>query len=89
MAKAQEVAENLQTKLAKDQLQTIVERVERLDEERKSLSDDIREVFAEAKGNGFDVAALKALVRLRKQDADERAQAETTLELYMQALGMI
>ena len=77
------------TSFAKDQLRAIVERVERLEEERKTFSDDIRDVYAEAKGNGFDVKALRAIVRLRKQDANERAEEETILETYMQALGML
>jgi uncharacterized protein (UPF0335 family) len=77
------------TKFAKDQLKAIVERIERLEEEKKTLSDDIREVYSEAKGNGFDVRAIRQVVRLRKQDAHERAEAETILETYLQALGML
>ena len=74
---------------AKDQLKAIIERIERLEEEKKTISDDIRDVYAEAKGNGFDVKALRTIVRLRKQDANERAEQETILETYMQALGML
>lgn len=74
---------------ARDQLRAIVERVERLEEERKAISDDIRDVYAEAKGNGFDVKALRTIVRMRKQDANERAEQETILETYMTALGML
>jgi uncharacterized protein (UPF0335 family) len=77
------------TKFAKDQLKAIVERIERLEEEKKTISDDIRDVYAEAKGNGYDVKALRAVVRMRKQDANERAEQETILETYMQALGML
>jgi uncharacterized protein (UPF0335 family) len=77
------------TKFAKEQLKAIVERVERLAEEQKTIGDDIRDVYAEAKGNGFDVTALKTIIRLRKQDANERAEKETILETYMQALGML
>ncbi len=77
------------TKFAKDQLKTIIARVERLEEEKKTISDDIRDVYAEAKGNGFDIKALRTIVRLRKQDANERAEQETILETYMQALGML
>jgi uncharacterized protein (UPF0335 family) len=77
------------TKFAKDQLKAIVERIERLEEEKKTIADDIRDVYAEAKGNGFDVTALRTIVRLRKQDANERAEQETILETYMQALGML
>ena len=77
------------TKFAKDQLKAIIERIERLEEEKKTISDDIRDVYAEAKGNGFDVKALRTIVRMRKQDANERAEEETILETYMQALGML
>lgn len=77
------------TKFAKDQLKAIVERVERLEEEKKTIGDDIRDVYAEAKGNGYDVTAIKTIVRLRKVDANERAEAETILETYMQAMGML
>jgi len=77
------------TRFAKDQLKSIIERIERLEEEKKQTSDDIKDVYAEAKGNGFDVKALRTIVRLRKQDPNERAEAETILETYMQALGML
>ncbi len=77
------------TRFAKDQLKAIIERIERLEEEKKAISDDIKDVFAEAKGNGFDVKALRTIIRMRKQDADERQEQETILETYMQALGMI
>ena len=83
------VTEEPATKFAKDQLKSVIERVERLKEEKKTISDDIRDVYAEAKGNGFDVKALRTIVRLRKQDANERAEQETILETYMQALGML
>ena len=66
-----------------------MERVERLEEEKKTISDDIRDVYAEAKANGFDVKALRTIVRLRKQDADERKEHEAILETYMHALGML
>ena len=77
------------TRFAKDQLKAIIERIERLEEEKKATSDDIRDVYAEAKGNGYDVKALRTIVRMRKQDANERAEEETILETYMQALGML
>lgn len=77
------------TRFAKDQLKSIIERIERLEEEKKTMSDDIRDVYAEAKGNGFDVKALRTIVKLRKQDPSDRAEAETILETYMQALGML
>ena len=76
-------------RFAKDQLKAIIERIERLEEEKKTISDDIRDVYAEAKGNGYDVKALRTIVRMRKQDANERAEQETILETYMQALGML
>lgn len=88
MARANE-AEAPSIKFAKDQLKAVIERIERLEEEKKTLGDDIRDVYTEAKGNGFDIAAIRAIVRLRKQDANERAEAETILETYMQALGML
>ena len=77
------------TRSAKDHLKAFVERIERLEEEKKTIADDIRDVYAEAKGNGFDVKALRTIVRLRKQDADERREQETILETYMHALGML
>lgn len=77
------------TRFAKDQLRAIIERIERLEEEKKAISDDIRDVYAEAKGNGYEVKSLREIVRMRKQDADERREHETILETYMQALGMI
>ena len=76
-------------KFAKDQLKSIIERIERLEEEKKAISEDIRDVYAESKGNGFDVKVLRMIVRMRKQDANERQEQETILETYMQALGMI
>jgi uncharacterized protein (UPF0335 family) len=85
----EQLRETPATRFAKDQLKAIIERVERLDEERKTISDDIRDVYAEAKGNGFDVKALRTIVRLRKQDANKRAEHETILETYMLALGML
>ena len=77
------------TRFAKDQLKAIIERVERLEEEKKALADDIKDVYAEAKANGFEVKALRTIVRLRKQDVDERKEQDAILDLYMQALGMI
>jgi uncharacterized protein (UPF0335 family) len=76
-------------KFAKEQLRSIIERVERMEEEKKAIADDIRDIYVEAKGNGMDVKALRAIVRMRKQDPNERAEAETILETYMHALGML
>ncbi len=76
------------TRFAKDQLKAVIERIERLEEEKKATSDDIRDVYAEAKGNGFDVKALRSIVRLRKLDTDERREQQEVLDTYMHALGM-
>lgn len=73
---------------SKEQLKAIIERIERLEEEKKTISDDIRDVYAEGKGNGFDVKALRQIVRLRKLDAASREEADTILHTYMRALGM-
>ena len=72
-----------------DQLKSIVERIERLEEEKKTISDDIKEVFAEAKGTGFDTKAMRTIIRLRKKDQAERQEEETILDLYKAALGMV
>lgn len=74
---------------AKDQLKAIVERIERLESEKKTISDDIKDVYGEARGNGYDVKALRTIIRMRKQDANERAEQETILDTYLQALGML
>lgn len=73
---------------AKDRLRSFVERVERLEEEKKALSDDIKEVYAEAKGEGFDVKIMRQVVRLRKMDKADFQEAEAMLDLYLSALGM-
>ena len=74
--------------VAGDRLRTIIERVERLEEEKKALSDDVREVFSEAKGAGFDVKVIRQVVRLRKMDATDRSEMEQVLNVYKRALGM-
>ena len=74
--------------VAKEQLRSVVERVERLEEEKKAIADDIKDVYAEAKANGFDTKVLKKVVSLRKQDASERAEQEMVLDTYLDALGM-
>jgi len=74
--------------IARDQLRSIIERIERLEEEKKTIADDIKEVYGEAKGNGFDVKTLRQIVRLRKQDREERAESEAMLDMYLHALGM-
>lgn len=70
-------------------LRAFIERVERLEEEKRALADDIKDVFAEAKGNGFDTKIMRKIVALRRQDADERKEQEAILDLYMNALGML
>ena len=89
MATSAAVTEAPATKFAKDQLKAIIERIERLEEEKKTISDDIRDVYAEAKGTGYDVKSLRVVVRLRKQDVNERKEQEAILETYMHALGML
>jgi len=75
--------------VAKEQLRSIVERIERLEEEKKAIADDIRDVYAEAKGNGFDTKVLRQVIGLRKKDSTERQEQEAVRDLYMSALGMI
>ena len=75
--------------IAAGQLRSFIERIERLEEEKKGISDDIRDVFAEAKGNGFDTKIMRQVIRLRKQEPNERQEAEAILDLYMHALGMV
>ena len=74
--------------VAGDRLRTIIERIERLEEEKKALSNDVREVFSEAKGAGFDVKVIRQVVRLRKMDATDRSEMEQVLDVYKRALGM-
>ena len=74
--------------VAGDRLRTIIERIERLEEEKKALADDIREVYSEAKGAGFDVKVIRQVVRLRKMDATDRSEMEQILDVYKRALGM-
>ncbi|MBA4222593.1 DUF2312 domain-containing protein [Bosea sp. CCNWLW174] len=73
--------------VAGDQLKSIVQRIERLEEEKKTIADDIKEVYAEAKGNGYDVKVLRKVIALRKRDLDERKEEEAILDLYLQAVG--
>lgn len=75
--------------IAADRLRSFIERIERLNEERAALGADIREVFSEAKGAGFDAATMRELIRLRKMDAADRAEREALLDTYKQALGML
>ncbi|AJY44690.1 DUF2312 domain-containing protein [Martelella endophytica] len=75
--------------IARDQLKSFVERIERLEEEKKTIADDISDVYAEAKGTGFDTKALKRIIALRKKDEQERMEEEAVLDTYMIALGML
>ena len=74
---------------AQGQLKSIIERVERLEQEKSELAEQIKEVFAEAKGNGFDVKIIRKVVRIRKQDRAKRQEAEAILDLYLAAIGEI
>lgn len=74
---------------AKQQLRSVIERIENVDGKIIELRSDQKDIYAEAKGNGYDVKALRTIVRMRKQDADARANEEAVLESYMLALGMI
>ncbi|KXV51711.1 hypothetical protein AD936_09225 [Gluconobacter japonicus] len=74
--------------IAADRLRSIIERVERLEEERKALSGDIKDIFAEAKSAGFDVKVIRTIIRLRKQEPAEVEAQETLLQIYRRALGM-
>ncbi|TJV27745.1 MAG: DUF2312 domain-containing protein, partial [Mesorhizobium sp.] len=75
--------------VAAGQLRALIERIERIEEEKKTIADDIKEVFAEAKGTGFDTKAMRSIIRLRKKDQAERQEEETILDLYKAALGMV
>jgi len=84
---ADDVTDSSQT-VAAGQLRAFIERVERLEEEKQTIADDIKDVYAEMKGTGFDTKAVKAIIRLRKKDQAERQEEEAILDLYKAALGM-
>ena len=84
---ADDITETSQT-VAAGQLRALIERIERLEEEKKTIADDIKEVFAEAKGTGFDTKAMRSIIRLRKKDQAERQEEEAIIDLYKAALGM-
>jgi uncharacterized protein (UPF0335 family) len=84
---ADEISETSQT-VAAGQLRAFIERIEKLEEEKKTIADDIKEVYAEAKGSGFDTKAVRVIIRLRKKDQAERQEEEAILDLYKAALGM-
>ena len=75
--------------VARDQLRAIIERIEKLEEEKQAITDDIKEVYGEAKANGFDTKTLRQIVRIRRLDSAERQEQEALLDLYMHALGMM
>ena len=83
------MAEKTKTTFAQGQLRALVERIERLEEEKKSIAGDIKEVYAEAKANGFDTKILRKVISLRKKEATEREEEQSMLDLYLQALGML
>jgi uncharacterized protein (UPF0335 family) len=72
-----------------DQLRTIIERVENLEAEKRELSEDIKEVYGEAKSNGFDTAAIRAIIRMRREDSAKRKEREAMIELYLSNLGLL
>ena len=75
--------------ISAEQLRLFIERIETLEEEKKGISDDIKDVYAEAKGTGFDTKTMKAIVRLRKMEASARQEAEALLDLYKSTLGLV
>jgi len=75
--------------IAADRLRSLIERIERLEEEKAALAGDIREVYAEAKGSGFDTKIMRQIVRLRKMDKADLQEQETLLDLYKRALGLL
>jgi len=87
-ATAERTSDIAETGVAAQELKQFVERVERLEEEKKAISDDIRDVFAEMKGRGFDTKVVRQIIRIRKQDHAERKEMEAILDLYMAALNM-
>lgn len=75
--------------IAVGQLRAFIERIERLEEDKRAIADDLKDVYAEAKGTGFDTKAIRTIVKLRRQDTAERQEEETILDLYKAALGMV
>jgi uncharacterized protein (UPF0335 family) len=75
--------------IAGDRLKSFIERIERLEEEKKALANDIKEVYAEAKGTGFDTKIMRQLIRLRKIDKDDLDEQETLIDIYKRAIGML
>jgi len=75
--------------IAHGQLKSVIERIERLEEEKRTIAGDIKEVYSEAKANGFDTKILRQIVRLRRKEAREREEEQSLIEVYMAALGMV
>jgi uncharacterized protein (UPF0335 family) len=75
--------------IAGERLRSFIERIERLEEEKRTLAEDIKEVFAEAKGNGFDTKIMRQIIKIRRMDKDDLDEQETLLDIYMRALGML
>lgn len=88
MSETAEIGHNSVSSFPRDQLRSIVERIERLEEEKQVISEDIKDIYTEAKGNGFDVKALREIVKRRKQDADRLEEHEMIVQTYLVALGM-
>jgi len=86
---AEDITTETADTVAAGQLRAFIERIERLEEEKKTISDDIKEVYAEMKGTGFDTKAVRTIIRLRKKDQAERQEEEAILDLYKAALGMV
>jgi uncharacterized protein (UPF0335 family) len=87
MARDKEPAEAGTEEVNSGQLRAFIERIERLNEEKKALSEDIKEVYGEAKANGFDVKIIRKIISIRGQDPDKRVEEETLIDLYLAALG--
>ena len=75
--------------IAGDRLKSFIERIERLEEEKRALAEDIKEVFAEAKGTGFDPKIMRQIIRIRRMDKDDLDEQESLIEVYKRALGML
>lgn len=88
MSETAEIGHNSVSSFPRDQLRSIVERIERLEEEKRTYADDIKDVYAEARGNGYDVRAIREIIKRRKQDADKLEEHEIIVQTYLVALGM-
>lgn len=83
------IGHNSVENVAATELRNFLDRIERLEEEKKTIADDIKDVFGEAKGRGYDTKSIRTILKMRKQDADERREQESILDSYLLALGMI